>query len=69
MLERLRQRQAAAEPADVSTSFGAPKARSSPRFMGMTPSQLFLLSLMVFLNVSVLGFLALVAFDKVRLPF
>ncbi len=47
----------------------SPRRVSTGRVMGMTPVQLFLLSLMLFLNVSLLGCFALIVFDKVRLPF
>jgi len=40
---------------------------SGPRLMGLTPIQLFILSVMLFLNVSVLGCFALVAFEKIAL--
>jgi hypothetical protein len=36
---------------------------------GLTPMQGFVLALMLFLNVSVLGFFALLVFEKIRLPF
>jgi hypothetical protein len=38
-------------------------------FLGLTPPQRFLLALMLFLNVTVLGCFALVAFEKIVLPF
>jgi hypothetical protein len=37
--------------------------------LGLKPQQLFILSLMLFLNVAVLGCFALIAFEKIRLPF
>ncbi len=37
-------------------------------FLGLTPFQGFFLALMVFLNVCVLGFFALVAFGRIQLP-
>jgi hypothetical protein len=37
-------------------------------FLGLTPAQGFLLALMLFLNVSVLGCLALVVFQRIRIP-
>jgi hypothetical protein len=36
---------------------------------GVTPMQGFVLALMLFLNVSVLGFFALLVFEKIALPF
>ena len=35
---------------------------------GLTPLQGFVLALMLFLNVSVLGFFALLVFEKIALP-
>lgn len=37
--------------------------------MGITPFQGFVLALMLFLNVSVLGVFALLVFQKIALPF
>lgn len=36
--------------------------------LGLTPVQGFVLALMLFLNVSVLGFFALLVFEKIALP-
>ena len=36
---------------------------------GLTPMQGFVLALMLFLNVSVLGFFALLVFERIALPF
>lgn len=38
------------------------------RRRGLTPMQGFVLALMLFLNVSVLGFFALLVFEKIALP-
>lgn len=38
------------------------------RSRGLTPMQGFVLALMLFLNVSVLGFFALLVFEKIALP-
>jgi hypothetical protein len=43
----------------------APRRRSG----GVTPFQGFVLALMLFLNVSVLGVFALLVFEKIALPF
>jgi len=40
---------------------------SGRSFLGLTPFQLFIVSMMLFLNVSVLGCFALVVFNKVVL--
>lgn len=66
MLDRLRQQLSSEEAAAAPP----PAARRSARsVLGLTPSQLFILALMLFLNVSVLGCFALVAFEKIALPF
>ncbi len=50
-----------------------PRARrtgaSSGGGLGISPSQRFLLALMLFLNVTVLGCFALIVFDRIVLPF
>lgn len=79
MFDNLR-RQAAASPQDddefdaEAPSAASEASRPTPgvrtsagRVLGMTPQQLFLLSLMLFLNVTVLSCFALVAFERVRL--
>lgn len=45
--------------------------RRAPRLgtLALTPAQRFFLALMLFLNVAVLGFFALVVFEKIVLPF
>jgi hypothetical protein len=49
---------------------GAPRARrSGGPFLGLSPAQRFLLALMLFLNVTVLGCFALLVFQKIALPF
>ncbi len=66
MLDRLRQQLSS----DETTAAPAPVTRQSARgVLGLTPSQLFILALMLFLNISVLGCFALVAFEKIALPF
>jgi hypothetical protein len=45
-----------------------PTSESKP-FLGLTPVQRFVLALMLFLNVTVLGCFALIAFEKIVLPF
>ena len=42
---------------------------STGRVLGLTPVQLFALSVMLFLNISLLGCFALVVFEKIILPF
>ncbi len=43
--------------------------RQRPPFLGMTPPQRFVLALMLFMMVCVVGMLMLVVMDKVVLPF
>lgn len=68
MFDNLRQ-QLNADTPDDDAPRPARRLRFGRSFLGLTPSQLFILSLMLFLNVTVLGCFMLVAFDKVRLPF
>ena len=48
-----------------------PKARrpSDKGGLGISPAQRFLLALILFLNVTVLGCFALLVFEKIALPF
>ena len=65
MFDNLRQQSidnAAEEAAHPTRAQGKP-------FLGLTPAQRFLLALMLFLNITVLGCFALVAFEKIALPF
>jgi len=41
----------------------------SERLFGLTPLQRFVIALMLFLNITVLGCFALIAFEKIMLPF
>ena len=53
----------------------APEAKPARRrlgsgpFLGLTPGQRFVLALVLFLNVTMLGCLALLVFQKITLPF
>ena len=47
----------------------APRRFGSGSFLGLTPAQRFVLALVLFLNVSMLGCLALLVFQKITLPF
>ena len=76
MFDNLRQQsmQSAPEEAEAEQSSGSPLAflQSGPvagLFNSLTPPQRFILALMLFLNVSVLGCLALVIFERIALPF
>jgi len=51
-------------PAMMPTGSGG-----AERLFGLTPLQRFLIALMLFLNITVLGCFALLAFEKVVLPF
>lgn len=66
MFDNLRQQLNADQSEDEGGALAPRRGRS---LLGLTPSQLFILSLMLFLNVTVLGCFALVAFDKIALPF
>jgi hypothetical protein len=68
MFDNLRQQslQTTEEAPTAQTLIGRPKGKP---FLGLTPPQRFLLALMLFLNVTVLGCFALLAFEKIALPF
>ena len=75
MFDNLRQK--SAEQAeflndDAPTPDKPPKARRAGDKRsgggGITPAQRFLLALMLFLNVTVLGCFALIVFEKIALP-
>jgi hypothetical protein len=51
------------EPKPARRRFG-----SGP-FLGLSPAQRFVLALVLFLNVTMLGCLALLVFQKITLPF
>ena len=56
------------QPAATSSArASAPRRRAG--FLGLTPVQRFVLALMLFLNVTVLGCFALIAFERINLPF
>ena len=77
MFDNLRQK--SAEQAEflsdeAPTTIAAPKAVAQPArpgrpFLGLSPAQRFFLALILFLNVTVLGFFALLVFQKIALPF
>ncbi len=77
MFDNLRQK--SAEQAeflsdDAPATVAAPKAAARPAlagrpFLGLSPAQRFLLALILFLNVTVLGCFALLVFQKIALPF
>lgn len=46
-----------------------PRRRQKDQFLGMTPQQRFILSLMIFLMLCVVGSFALLLFGKIALPF
>ncbi len=56
-------------PATIVTKAKTPRARSGGPLLGLSPAQRFLLALMLFLNVTVLGCFALLVFQKIALPF
>jgi hypothetical protein len=63
--EFLRQEEASSEPPPAPTP--SPRRRVVRR-RGLTPVQRFVLALMLFLNVSVLGCFALIVFERIVLP-
>ena len=67
MFDNLRQQslQNTEEAPATRTLVARPKGKP---FLGLTPPQRFVLALMLFLNVSVLGCFALLAFEKIVLP-
>jgi hypothetical protein len=69
MFDNLRQK-SAEEAAFLNEEPAAPAPRPPRRAsLGLTPLQRFVLALFLFLNVAVLGFFALVVFEKIWLPF
>jgi hypothetical protein len=56
-------------PAPVEPKASPRPARSGLPLLGLSPAQRFLLALILFLNVTVLGCLALLVFQKIALPF
>ncbi|MBL8096607.1 MAG: hypothetical protein JNL73_20690 [Anaerolineales bacterium] len=67
--QKLIQNEPEAESPEPKQPDPAPRSRRRARgFLGLTPFQGFFLALMVFLNVCVLGFFALVAFGRIQLP-
>ena len=63
-VERLNE-EAAAPPAPKA----APRRFGSGPFLGLTPAQRLVLALVLFLNITMLGCLALLVFQKITLPF
>jgi hypothetical protein len=68
MFDNLRQQSSESLPYEEASAY-ASSGGSPGRFLGLTPAQQFILSLMIFLNVTVLGFFVLLAFEKIALPF
>lgn len=75
MFDNLRQQAAGSspfdEPEDEAAAAEMAQVESAPRgyFLGLTPAQRFVLALMLFLNVAVLGCFCLLATEKIWLPF
>jgi hypothetical protein len=67
MLDKIRPR--ATEPAEESTdmvsSLRIRRVAAPATILGMLPWQLFVVSIIVFVNVTLLGFFALIAFNKI----
>ena len=56
-------------PAPVETKRPARAAASGRPLLGLSPAQRFLLAVVLFLNVTVLGCFALLVFQKIAQPF
>jgi hypothetical protein len=56
-------------PAPVEPKASSRPGRPAGPLLGLSPAQRFLLALMLFLNVTVLGCFALLVFQKIALPF
>ena len=67
MFDNLRQQ--SLENEDTTVQASAARRKGGQPFLGLTPPQRFVLALMLFLNVTVLGCFALIAFEKIVLPF
>ena len=56
-------------PAPVEPKTRARAATTGRPLLGLSPAQRFLLAVVLFLNVTVLGCFALLVFQKIALPF
>jgi len=56
-------------PAAAEAKAAPPSARVVRPLLGLSPAQRFLLAVILFLNVTVLGCFALLVFQKISLPF
>lgn len=66
MFDNLRQQIQDEQAEEVRTRSSFSLARfGDRRILGLTPSQLFIVSLVLFVNVTMLGCFALIAFEKV----
>ena len=78
MFDNLRQKSAeeaeflsddAPAPAEPKRAAARPAAAGGRPLLGLSPAQRFLLAVVLFLNVTVLGCFALLVFQKIALPF
>jgi hypothetical protein len=75
MFDNLRKKSAEEAEFLNEEAAAAPEPKPAPRrfgsgpFLGLTPAQRFVLALVLFLNVTMLGCLALLVFQKITLPF
>ena len=60
---------APAQPAPAARTTKPAEALIRELYQGLTPAQRFVLALVLFLNVTMLGCLALLVFQKITLPF
>jgi hypothetical protein len=69
MFDNLRQQSMESTTYEEESGASYASYDADSRFLGLTPLQRFILALMLFLNITVLGFFALLAFERISLPF
>jgi hypothetical protein len=70
MFDNLRQPESNRDDDDLRAAFNLPRSgvvSTSGRLFGLTPAQLFIVSVVLFVNVALLSCFALVVFEKVDL--
>lgn len=70
MFDNLRQPESNRDDDDLRSAFSLPRASavaSGGRLFGLTPAQLFIVSVVLFVNIALLSCFALVAFEKIDL--
>ncbi len=56
------------EPVSEETEYPTRRLRPRSHFLGMTPAQRFVITLLLFMMVCVLGAFCLIVFEKVVIP-